>query len=103
MREYLPYGVFKWIEVTNKTINKVLNKSDNSKQGYFLEVDLKYPKKLHDEDSDLSMAPEKIKVTEEMLSPSQLEIKNNYDIKIGDIKKLTPNLYSKKNYVVHYR
>ena len=46
MSEYLPYGGFKWLEVTNKTINKVLNKSNNSKQGYFLEVDLKYPKKI---------------------------------------------------------
>ena len=49
------------------------------------------------------MAPEKIKVIEELLPPLQLEIKNNYDIKIGDIKKLRPNLYSKKNYAVHYR
>ena len=49
------------------------------------------------------MASEKIKVTEEMLSLLQLEIKNNFDIETGDIKKLTPNLYSKKNYVVHYR
>ena len=45
----------------------------------------------------------KIKVTEEMLSPIQLEIKNNHDIKVGEINKLMPNLYSKKNYVVHYR
>ena len=103
MTECLPYGGFKWLEVTNKTINKVLNQSDNSKHGYLLEVDLKYPKKLHGRHNDLPMAPEKIKITEEMPSPRQLEIKNNYDIKIGDIKKLTPNLYSKKSYVVHYR
>ena len=49
------------------------------------------------------MAPEKIKVKDEMLSPYCLKIKNKHDIKLGDINKLTPNLMSKKNYVVHYR
>ena len=83
--------------------SKILNKSDDSSKDYFLEMDLEYPKELHDKHNDLPMAPEKINVTEEMLSPLQLEIKNNYIIKTGDIKKLTPNLMSKKNYVVHYR
>ena len=49
------------------------------------------------------MTPEKMKVTEEMLSLLQLEIKNNYDIKVAGVNKLIPNLYSEKNYVVHYR
>ena len=49
------------------------------------------------------MAPEKIKVTDKMLSPFQLEIKKEYDIKVGVTNKLIPNLYPKKNYVVHYR
>ena len=49
------------------------------------------------------MAPEKIKVTQEMLSLIQLEIKNKYDIKIGSTNKLIPNLLPKKNYVVRYR
>ena len=103
MSEYLPYGGFKWVKVNNESVNRVLNKSDNSFHGYFLEVDLDYPENLHDIHNDLPMAPGKIKVTEEMLSSTQLEIKNNYDIKVGEINKLTPNLYSKKNYVFHYR
>ena len=37
------------------------------------------------------MAPEKIKVTQEMLSLIQLEIKNKYDIKIGSTNKWIPN------------
>ena len=49
------------------------------------------------------MTPEKIKVKEEMLSPDQLEMKNKYDIKVGGINKLIPNLLSKENYAVHYR
>ena len=103
MSEYLPYGGFKWVKVNNESVNRVLNKTDNSLHGYLLDVDLNYPENLHDTHNDLQMAPEKIKVTEEMLSPIQVEIKNNYDIKVGEINKLTPNLYSKKNYVLHYR
>ena len=68
---------FKWVKVNNETINRVLNKSINSLRGYFLEVDLEIPEELHDEHNHLPMAPEKIKVTEEMLSPIQLEIKKN--------------------------
>ena len=49
------------------------------------------------------MTPEKIKVTEEMLSLLQLEIKNNYDIKVAGVNKLILNLYSKKNYLVRSR
>ena len=49
------------------------------------------------------MAPEKIKVSEKMLAPIQLETKNKYDIKVGITNKLIPNLLPKKNYVVHYR
>ena len=49
------------------------------------------------------MAPEKIKIEEEMLSPYSLEIKNKYDIKVGCNNILLPNVMLKKNYDVHYR
>ena len=29
MSEYLPDGGFRWIEVNNESVNKILNKSDN--------------------------------------------------------------------------
>ena len=103
MSQYLPYGGFKWVEVNNETVNRILNKSDNSLHGYFLEVDLDYPEELHDIHNDYSMAPEKIKIEDEMLSPYSFEIKNEYDIKTGGINKLAPNLMSKKNYGVHYK
>ena len=96
MSEYLPYGAFKWVENNNEIINKILNKSDNSLHGYLLEVDLDYPEDLHDFHKDYPMAPEKIKIKDEMLSPYCLKIKNKHDIKSGDINKLTPNLMSKK-------
>ena len=31
------------------------------------------------------------------------KIADKYEIKVGDIKKLIPNLGNKTNYVVHYR
>ena len=85
MSEYLPYGGFKWVKVNNKTVNRVLNKSDNSLHGYFLEVDLDYPEELHDIHNDYPLAPEKIKIEEEMLSPYSLEIKKENDIEVRGI------------------
>ena len=42
------------------------------------------------------MAPERINVNEEMLSPFQLEIKNKYNIKVGVTNKLISNLLPKR-------
>ena len=103
MSQYLPHGGFKWVEVNHETVNKILNKSDNSLNGYFLEVDLNYPEELHDIHNNYPMAPEKIKIEDDMLSPYCSEIKRKYDIKTGGINKLAPNLMSKKNYGVHYK
>ena len=38
-----------------------------------------------------------------MLSKSSKKIADKYEIKVGDVKKLVPNLGNKTNYVVHYR
>ena len=38
MSKYLPYGGFKWVQVNNESVNKILNKSYSSLHGYFLEV-----------------------------------------------------------------
>ena len=48
MSEYLPYGRFRWVKTTNETVNRILNKKDNSLHGYFLEVDLDYLENLHE-------------------------------------------------------
>ena len=37
-------------------------------EGYILEVHLEYPKELHDLHNDYRLAPEKIEITESMLS-----------------------------------
>ena len=102
MSKYLPYGGFKWVIITNETVNRILNKKDNSLHGYFLEVDLDYPENLHESHCDFPMAPEKTKIKEEMLSPCCLEIKQENNIKVV-CNKLIPNLMPKNNYIVHYR
>ena len=38
-----------------------------------------------------------------MLSKYCKKIANKYEIKVGDAKKLIPNLGQKTNYVLHYR
>ena len=49
------------------------------------------------------MAPEKIKVKKEMLSPYSPENAKKIDIKTGTINKLVPNLMAKEKYVVHFK
>ena len=63
MSQQLPVNNFKWIEDTSK-INEdfIKNYYENSKKGYILEVDVKYPKKLHDLHSDLPFLPKRIKI-----------------------------------------
>ena len=103
MSQYLPTGGFKWM--TEKQINKInLDKyKDNSKKGLILEVDLEYPKELHDLHNDYPLAPEKIKVTYDMLSDYSKKIADKYNISTGLVHKLIPTLGNKKNYVLHYR
>ena len=100
MSEYLPYGRFKWLKnVDESEVNSVREKSPI---GYFLEVDLEYPDKLHELHNDYPLAPEKLAVSSDMLSNYCKKIADKYEIKVGDVKKLIPNLGNKTNYVVHY-
>ena len=84
MSQKLPVNNFKWVEDTSK-INKkfIKNYYENSRKGYIPEVDVKYPKELHDLDSDLPFLPKKMK--------------------IDKCKKLVCDLHNKKKYVVHIK
>ena len=53
--------------------------------------------------NDYPLVPEKLEISQNMLSNYCINIENKYDIKIGGVNKLVPNLGSKKRYVVHYR
>ena len=71
--------------------------------GYFFEVDLKYPDELNELHNDYPLAPEKFAVSIDILSKYCREIADKYQIKVGDVKKLIPNLGNKINYVIYYR
>ena len=57
--------------------------AEHSDKGYLLQVDVKYPKELHDLHNDLPFMCEKME--------------------INGVEKLVLNLYNKKNYVIHVR
>ena len=83
MSKKLPVNGFKWFD-SNKIneINEDFIKSydENNDKGYILEVDVKYPKRLHELHSDLLFLSERMEVNK--------------------CKKLVCNLFNKKKYVV---
>ena len=74
MCKKLPIDNFKWM-----SDQELLNWRTG---GCILEVDLEYPKELHDLHNDYPLAPERLKVNK--------------------VEKLIPNLNDKKKYIVHY-
>ena len=66
MSEYLPYGEFKWLK--NAVEFDVMSIDEKSDTGYFLEVDLEYPNKLHELHNDYPLAPEKRAISSDTLS-----------------------------------
>ena len=84
MSQKLPVNNFKWVKDTWRINQKfIINYNENSKKGYILEVNVKYPKKLHDLHSDLPFLPKRMK--------------------IDKCKNLVCNLKNKKKYVVHIK
>ena len=68
-----------------------------------MEVDLEYPNDLHEIHNDYPVAPEKLKVSKDMLSEYCIKISKQYGIPTGVATKLIPTLNNKKEYVIHYR
>ena len=90
MSKKLPVNGFKWLDTSETSalarsneINEdfIKNYNKNNDQGYTLEVDVKYPKRLHELHSDLPLLSERMEVKK--------------------CKKLVCNLCKKKKYVVH--
>ena len=74
MMKPLPVGGFEWMREDEKQNWKNIP--------CILEVDLEYPKKLHDLHNDYPLVPERLK--------------------INNMEKLIPNLWDKEKYVVHH-
>ena len=81
MSEKLPTNGFKWID--NNEINEdfIKNYNENGTKGYIFEVDVEYPKRLHELHSDLLFLSERMEVNK--------------------CKKLVCNLFNKEKYVAH--
>ena len=62
MSKKLPVNGFKWTEYNIIIEEFIKNYNENDKKGYILEVDIKYPKKLHDLHSDLPFLPERMEI-----------------------------------------
>ena len=69
MCQKLPYKDIKFVE-GNFTEEHIETWSDLG-YGYILDVDLEYPKELHDKHIDYPLAPEIMNVTADMLSDTQ--------------------------------
>ena len=104
MIQKLPYRSLKWDDKI--TEDDIIN-YDNGRTGYILEVDLEYPKELHDLLNDYPLAPEVMNVKSNMLSEKQVEIykliNGSKEPKDEKTKKLILNLNDKSKYVVHIR
>ena len=68
MSQSLPVDSFAWLSEDEFDEVDISNVSDDNDIGYVLEVDLEYPVELRDLHSDFPLCPEKIKVTDEILS-----------------------------------
>ena len=80
MSQPLPTGGFQWADIHPDEIGELANHSDHR---YFLEVDVAYPKELHDYHNNLPFMCGRMT--------------------INGMEKLVPNLYYKKRYVIHIR
>ena len=96
MSKFLPTCGFKWIDPKDLYLNKYIN---NSLKGCVLEVDLEYPKELHELHNDYPLAPNKIEIKRKMLSEYQLKFAN-YNISIGNVKELVSHLFDKEKYEI---
>ena len=80
MSQPLPTEEFRWVDIKPDKISKLAKRKS---KGYLLEVDVRYPKELHNSHNDLPFMCERMK--------------------INGVEKLIPNLYDKKRYVIHIR
>ena len=68
----------------------VVKRSDDDDVGYILEVDLDYPKELHDLHKGYPLAPEIMSINENMLSKVQKDIhKQSYGKDASDEKQIS--------------
>ena len=114
MSQKLTVNNFEWVENIHQKLIKIYD--ENSDKGYIIEVDVEYPKHLHDLHNNLPFLPERMKIKNCNKLVCSFYDKNNYAVsgknmenvrKHRDIKLVTinrrkkylvsePNYYTKK-------
>ena len=98
MSQPMPTGGFQWIDYTDQ----ILETPADADHGFILEVDLDYPTSLHQKHNDYPLAPEKLTITKDQMSPYQQKLIDELGVSMS-CEKLVPNLQPKIRYVLHYR
>lgn len=108
----LPVSDFRFLSQDECTQFQIENVEKDATKGFMLEIDLDYPKELHDLHSDYPLAPESRSVSDNMLSPHSQNLwsklnqskSGRRDAKVRvKTNKLVCTLDDKRNYVCHYR
>ena len=88
MCKKLPVDRFKWIDnlsIFTEDVIKYYNKNSNA--GYFLEVDIKYPKELFNKQKDLPFLPNREKINKAEKLVTTIEDKEKYVLHIAALKQ----------------
>ena len=93
-------GQWTWKNIDGFDVNSL---SKKSRIGYILAFGLKYPEKLHVLHNNYPLVPEKLAIPHDMFVRLLWKIAEEFEIKVGDVQKLIPNLDNISNYVLHYR
>ena len=103
MIQKVPVGGFKW-HLKPMTLEDILKYDVEGSKGCFLEVSLEVPEELHSKFNCYPLAPEHLKITDEMISPTTANIreKRGHPAHFASTK-LAPNLLPKEKYKVHIR
>jgi hypothetical protein len=100
MNQHLPMKNFKWGNPEEWNTEKIMMMSDTDVRGCQFEVDIEYPKEIHDSHSDYPILPETMEVPYEWLSDYAKDVCGGKYVRCN---KLVPNLMNKTKYWVHYR
>jgi hypothetical protein len=100
MCQHLPYGN---IKIDNDILlDDVIDTPDDSDIGYMVEVDIAFPKEMHELLKQFVPCPENITPRKEWYSDYQDELQKLTKANTNTTK-LVAHLYERKNYTLHYR